>query len=64
MTNKYLYLALSVLCLIVGFIAMFSGDTSTVNIVEGIFKGLGGVFFIIFYILMLLGKQPLDKTTH
>jgi hypothetical protein len=64
MRNKYLYLALSVVCLAVGLGAMFAGETSRLDMIEGVFKGLAGVFFILYYILMLLGKQPLDKTTH
>ena len=56
MKNKYLYLALSIICLLIG---IFGGSA-----LEGGFKGLAGVFFIIFYILTLLGKQPTDKTTH
>jgi hypothetical protein len=64
MRNKYLYLVLSVVCLAIGLGSMFSGETSTLNILEGAFKGLAGVFFILYYILMLLGKEPTDKTTH
>lgn len=56
MKNKYLYLALAIVCLIIGF----TGGPK----LEGGFKGLAGVFFILFYILLLLGKQPTDKTTH
>lgn len=48
--KKYLFLALSIICLILGFLP-FNG------MVEGAFKGLAGVFFIIFYVLMLLGKE-------
>jgi hypothetical protein len=32
------------------------------DIIQGLFKGLAGAFFIFYYILMLLGKQPTDKT--
>jgi hypothetical protein len=63
--KKYLFLALSVLFLALGLGAMFigHGKTSGFQIVEGMGKGLGGVFFILFYILVLLEKQPQDKTT-
>jgi len=64
MKNKYLYLALSIVSLVIGLGAMFSGENYKIDIIEGIFKGLAGVFFILYYILMLLGKEPLDKTTH
>lgn len=61
MKLKYICLALSVLFLVIGLGAMFA-DGSKAGMIQGIFKGLAGVFFIIFYILMLLGKQPMDKT--
>ncbi len=41
---------------------MESGQSSTAAILQGTFKGLAGVFFILFYILVLLGKEPMDKT--
>jgi hypothetical protein len=63
MRNKYLYLVLSVVTLAIGLWAMFAGESSRLDMIEGIFKGLAGVFFILFYILMLLGKQPADKTS-
>jgi hypothetical protein len=64
--KKYLFLTLSVIFLAIGLGAMFigHGSTSTWQILEGTGKGLGGVFFILFYIFMLLGKQPQDKTGH
>lgn len=62
MNNKYLYLALSILCLIIGLGAMFAGQSSRLDMIEGAFKGLAGVFFIVYYILMLLGNQKQDKT--
>jgi hypothetical protein len=62
MRNKYLYLALSVVCLVIGLGAMFSGQSSRSDMFEGIFKGLAGVFFILYYILMLLGNEKADKT--
>ena len=64
MRNKYLYLALSVISLVIELSSMFAGDTSVLNMFEGAFKGLAGVFFIIYYIFMLMGKEPVDKTTH
>lgn len=63
MRNKYLYLALSIVCLIIGLGAMMAGQTSRLDMIEGAFKGLAGVFFIIYYIFMLLGNQKQDKTT-
>jgi hypothetical protein len=62
MRNKYLYLALSILCLIIGLGAM-TGTSSRADMFEGAFKGLAGVFFIIYYIFMLLGNQKQDKTS-
>lgn len=56
MKNKYLYLALSIVCLVIGLVGG--------PMLEGGFKGLAGVFFILFYILLLLGNEPTDKTTH
>lgn len=62
MRNKYLYLVLSVVCLAIALFAMFSGQSSRLDMIEGAFKGLAGVFFILYYILMLLGKEKSDKT--
>ncbi|HTG43828.1 MAG TPA: hypothetical protein VK633_04790 [Verrucomicrobiae bacterium] len=66
MNLKYLFLLLSIVSVAIGLGAMFMGHSTSSNLamVEGIAKGLGGVFFILFYIFMLLGKQPTDKTTH
>ena len=64
MKNKYLHLALSMVSFVVGLAMMYSGESTLVNILEGIFKGLAGTFFILFYILMLLGNEPVDKSTH
>ena len=38
------------------------GKSSLLDVLQGGAKGLAGVFFILYYILMLLGKQPTDKT--
>ena len=56
LNNKYVYLALAVISLIIG---LMGGP-----VVEGAFKGLAGVFFILFYIFLLLQKQPTDETTR
>ena len=64
MRNKYLYLALSILCLAVGLGAMFAGESSRLDMVEGMAKGLAGVFFILYFILMLLGRQTFDEKPH
>ncbi len=65
MNLKYLFLLLSVVFIVLGFAGMFVGHdhSSTLAMVEGICKGLGGVFFILYYIFMLLGKQEFDKTS-
>ncbi len=64
MKLKNICLILSVVFLAIGLGAMFMGhgQSSTIDIIQGLFKGLAGVFFILYYILMLLGKQPTDKT--
>jgi hypothetical protein len=64
MSLKNTCLILSIICLAIGLGAMFMGHgkSSTADMIQGGFKGLAGVFFIIYYILMLLGKQPTDKT--
>jgi hypothetical protein len=60
---KLLFLALAILFLAIGLGAMFMNHAnSTVAMIEGIAKGLAGVFFILYYIFMLMGKQPGDKT--
>ena len=64
MKMKKICLLLSILFLAVGLGAMFMGhgQNKTLDIIQGIAKGLAGVFFILYYILMLLGNQPSDKT--
>ena len=64
MKLKNISLILSIVFLALGLGAMFMGpgESSKMDILQGLFKGLAGVFFIIFYILMLLGKEPMDKT--
>ena len=64
MNLKNLFLLLSIIFLAVGLGAMFMGhgSSSTVAMVEGIAKGLAGVFFILYFIFMLMGNQPTDKT--
>jgi hypothetical protein len=57
---KNLFLLLTIVFLVIGLGAMFMGGHA---IIEGCFKGLAGVFFILYYIFMLLGEQPLDKTS-
>jgi uncharacterized membrane protein YfcA len=65
MNLKNLFLILAIVFLVIGLSGMFLGhSSSTMAMIEGIAKGLAGVFFILFYIFMLLGKQPTDKTTH
>ena len=63
MKFKNICLILAIVFLAVGVGAMFmDGQGSMPGIIQGVAKGLAGVFFILFYILMLLGKQPTDKT--
>jgi hypothetical protein len=64
MKYKNIFLILSIVCLAIGLGAMFMGhgQSSTLDMVQGGFKGLAGVFFIVYFILMLLGNQPTDKT--
>jgi hypothetical protein len=65
MNLKKLFLFLAIVFLVIGFGSMLTGHaySSTLAMIEGIAKGLAGVFFILFYIFMLLGKQPTDKTS-
>jgi hypothetical protein len=64
MKLKNIALILSIIFLAIGLGAMFMGhgESSKMDIIQGLFKGLAGVFFIVYYILMLLGKEPMDKT--
>jgi hypothetical protein len=65
MKLKTIFLISAIICAAVGFGAMFlmeSGQSSAPAIIQGTFKGLAGVFFILYYILVLLGKEPMDKT--
>ena len=64
MNLKNIFLTLSIIFLAIGLGSMFlgHGKSSTLDILQGVFKGLAGVFFILFYILMLMGKQPMDKS--
>ena len=65
MNLKYVFLLLALVFLAIGLGTMFMGQGGSVTgMIEGLAKGLAGVFFILFYIFMLLGKQPTDKTTH
>jgi hypothetical protein len=66
MNLKNLFLVLAIIFFAIGLASTFMGEhtSSTVAMIDGIAKGCAGVFFILFYIFMLLGKQPLDKTTH
>ena len=62
MKLKNIFLISAIVCLAIGLGAMFMEKTSTTAMFEGGFKGLAGMFFILYYILMLMGKQPTDKT--
>ena len=64
MKLKTIFLLLSIVFLAIGLGSMFLGPgrSSTLDILQGVFKGLAGVCFILYYIFMLLGKQPMDKT--
>jgi hypothetical protein len=55
--NKYLFLLISIICFAAGL-------ASSGSIATGLGKALGGVFFIIFYIMLLFQKQPKDETSH
>jgi uncharacterized membrane protein YuzA (DUF378 family) len=63
MKKKNLFLLLSIVSAIIGVAAM-TGQSTTASIIQGIAKGFAGVFFILFFIFMLLEKQPTDKSTH
>jgi hypothetical protein len=62
--KKNIFLILAIISAAIGIGTMFmdQGTSSMPAIIQGIFKGLAGVFFILYYILVLLGKQPMDKT--
>ena len=64
MNLKLIFLFSAIVTLLIGLGAMFlgHGKSSTGAMIEGVFKGLAGVFFILYYIFMLMGKQPTDKT--
>jgi hypothetical protein len=64
MSLKNIFLILSLIFLGIAVAAMFMGHgkSSTADMIQGGFKGLAGVFFILYYILVLMGKQPMDKT--
>ena len=64
MSLKNIFLILAIVFVAIGLGTMFMdhGTSSTPAIIQGIAKGLAGVCFILYYILMLLGKQPMDKT--
>jgi hypothetical protein len=63
MNKKYLFLVLAIVCFGIGVISMGSQGTIA-NVVQGLGKGFGLVFYILFFILVLWEKQPLDKTPH
>ena len=62
MKLKNICLILSIVFLAIGLGTMFMSQSWKMDIIQGGSKGLAGVFFILYYILMLLGKQPTDKT--
>jgi hypothetical protein len=61
---KNIFLVSAIVSVAIAFGAMFMGHgkSSTLDMIQGGFKGLAGVFFILYYILMLMGKEPMDKT--
>jgi hypothetical protein len=65
MNLKNLFLLLAIVFLVIGFSSMFvgHGTGSKMAMIEGIGKGCAGVFFILYYIFMLFGNQPTDKTS-
>lgn len=64
MKLKTIFLILAIVFLAIGFSSMFMshGRSSTLDMVQGVAKGLAGVSFILFYVLTLFGKEPMDKT--
>ncbi|MGV3773910.1 MAG: hypothetical protein ACO1QB_13490 [Verrucomicrobiales bacterium] len=62
MMNKYLFLVLAIVCFAIGLLS--PNQTITGNIITGIGKALGGVFFILYFIMMLLEKQGSDGAKH
>ena len=62
MKLKNIFLIVAIVSLAIGLGTMFMGKSSTAAMVQGGFKGLAGVFFVLYYVLMLFGKQPMDKT--
>jgi len=63
MNNKFTFLALAIICFGIGVGSMFS-SSSLANVMQGVGKGFGLVFFIIFFVRLLIGNQPLDKMPH
>jgi len=63
MKKKTIFLTLAIFFLIIGLAAM-GGQSTTASIIQGLSKGLAGTSFILFFIFMLLEKQPTDKSTH
>jgi hypothetical protein len=63
MNLKKLFLLLTIVFLTIGLGTMFMGHSksSTMAMIEGITKGLAGVFFILYYIFMLFEKERMDK---
>ena len=65
MSLKKIFLILAIVFLAVGVGAMFMGHgkSSMLDMIQGVAKGLAGVFFILYYVLMLFGNEPKDKTS-
>ena len=62
MKLKTILLLSAIVSLAIGLGAMLMGKGSTAAMIQGGFKGLAGVFFILYYVLVLFAKQPMDKT--
>ncbi|MGN6387615.1 MAG: hypothetical protein ACTHMT_15400 [Verrucomicrobiota bacterium] len=63
MNKKTIFLLLAIVFFGIGIATMFT-DGIVGHIAQGLCKGLGLVFFILFLVQVLLGKQPLDKMPH